>query len=162
MKLTDAHYLREAVNWAMECSHDPCTKNGAVLVARDGKMVGAANRFPLSVQHRPDRLERPMKYRWIEHAERAVIYEAALSGVSTLKSRLYCPWFACCDCARAIIMAGVKEVIGHAKCREATPERWAAEILAAETMLAEAGVGMRLIFDTLDKTILFDGKEMTL
>lgn len=162
MKHADAHYLREAVNWARECSHDPHTQNGALLVARDGKMVGSANRFPLSVKHRPERLERPAKYRFIEHAERAVIYEAALAGVQTLKARLYCPWFACCDCARGIIMAGISEVVGHAKCREATPERWAAEILAAEAMLAEAGIGQRLIFDDIGTSILFDGKEMRL
>jgi dCMP deaminase len=160
--MSDTHYLREAAIWARECSHDPQTKNGAVIVCKNGEMIGAANRFPVSVKHSQERFDRPTKYRYIEHAERAAIYEAAASGVKTHKARLYCPWFACCDCARAIIMAGIREVIGHAKCREATPERWATEVLAAEAMLMEAGVGTRLVFDTLGVTIMFDGKEMHL
>jgi deoxycytidylate deaminase len=66
------------------------------------------------------------------------------------------------DCARAIIIAGITEVVGHVKPRAATPERWTAQIVKAEAMLREANVGMRWLAEPLGVTIRFDGQEMEL
>jgi deoxycytidylate deaminase len=66
------------------------------------------------------------------------------------------------DCARAIIVAGIAEVVGHVKPRCATPERWTASIVKAEAMLREANVSMRWLAEPLGVTIKFDGQEMTL
>ena len=157
-----AQWLKVACEQAAG-SHDPHTQNGAVLVpVRAAYVAIGVNKVPRGILAAPDRLLRPAKYKYIEHAERAAIYAAARYGTPTQSATLYCPWFACTDCARAIILAGVKEVVGHVKPRGATPARWAAEISQAEAMLREAGVGLRWLADDLGVTIRFDGEEMRL
>jgi dCMP deaminase len=160
---TPADWLRIACQEAAAGSDDPHTQNGAVLVPKAAAYVCiGVNRVPRGVWAAPDRLARPEKYQYIEHAERAAIYNAARVGTPTLGATLYCPWFACMDCARAIIMAGVSEVVGHVRPRAATPERWTASIVKAEAMLREANVSMRWLAEPLGVTIRFDGEEMEL
>jgi len=159
---TDIDWLRAAAQQAAVGSQDMHTQNGAILVPRAAAYVCVGvNKLPPGVSAN-GRLERPAKYEYIEHAERMAIYQAARVGTPTLGATLYCPWFACMDCARAIISAGIVEVVGHVKPRGATPERWMASILKAEAMLREANVGMRWLAATLGVTIRFDGQEMTL
>ncbi len=122
----------------------------------------AVNGFPAGVERTPERLERPAKYAYMEHAERGAIYRAARIGTPTAGATLYCPWFACVDCARAIIVAGIREVVGHVLPRSKTPERWRESIATAEGMLREARVGMRWLAEPLGVTIRFDGEEMSL
>ena len=162
LSYTPAQWLKIACEQAAS-SHDPHTQNGAVLVPAGAAYVAiGVNKVPKGVYAAPDRLLRPLKYKYIEHAERAAIYAAARFGTPTQSATLYCPWFACTDCARAIIMAGITEVVGHVKPRAATPERWTAEIVQAEAMLQEAGVSTRWLADDLGVTIRFDGEEMHL
>jgi dCMP deaminase len=160
---TPLDWLRIAAQEAAAGSHDMHTQNGAVLVPRAASYVCVGvNKVPSGVWAAPDRLARPAKYEYIEHAERMAIYQAARVGTPTLGATLYCPWFACMDCARAIIIAGIAEVVGHVKPRCATPERWTASIVKAEAMLREANVSMRWLAEPLGVTIKFDGEEMTL
>ena len=160
---TAIDWLRIACQEAAASSHDRQTQNGAVLVPNAAAYVAVGvNRFPKGIGVTPDRLERPAKYEYIEHAERAAIYAAARVGTPTAGAKLYCPWFACADCARAIIMAGITEVVGHVRPRAATPERWTATVVQAEAMLREAGVGMRWIAEDIGVTIRFNGEEMRL
>lgn len=160
--MTDLDYLRLACQFASETSDDPRTQNGAVLAIKDGDPVDyliGSNRLPSNI-HGGGRLFPPAKYLFIEHAEREVIYTAARLGVQTDGATLYCPWFACCDCARAIIGAGIREVVGLAILGTMTPGRWEESINAAEQMLIEARVGSRWITERVGATILFDGKEI--
>lgn len=152
-------YLAQACRES-EWSDDPRTQNGAVLVSEDGVVVSAVNCLPPGVQWTPAR--RADKYRWIEHAERAVIYKAAASGVRTAGATLYAPWFACHDCARAIVMAGIAEVVGHALPRSLTPDRWLEAVVGGEEILREAGVGLRWVGDPLGVSMLFDGRRIHL
>jgi dCMP deaminase len=159
---TPADWLRIAAQEAAAGSHDPHTQNGAVLVPRAAAYVCiGVNKIPAGVSAN-GRLSRPEKYAYIEHAERSAIYAAARVGTPTLGATLYCPWFACMDCARAIIVAGVAEVIGHVRPRAATPERWLGQVVKAEAMLREANVAMRWLAEPLGVTIRFDGQEMKL
>lgn len=157
----DAIYLREACKVAAAESQDSRTQNGALLRASSGVVVTSANRFPPIVVTEA-RLERPHKYQFIEHAERGVIYAAAKAGISTENATLYCPWFACADCARAIILAGISRVVGHAKARHVSPERWAASMSAADQMLAECGIKIELINEQLGVEFLFDDEPLIL
>ena len=162
LKMTPADWLRLACKEAAG-SHDPSTQNGAIIVPATAAYVAiGVNKIPSSLQATPGRLQRPEKYKYVEHAERAAIYRAARVGTPTSGATLYCPWYACTDCARAIILAGIAEVVGHVKPRSATPERWTAEIVQAEAMLREAGVGMRWLAADLGVTIRFNGEEMRL
>jgi dCMP deaminase len=155
--MNEIDYLRQACQFAAMSSQDGRTQNGAVLVTKTRAIYGV-NSFPAGVTATDERRAAPEKYLFIEHAERAAIYRAAALGVSTAGASLYCPWFACCDCARAIIMAGVGEVVGLVSLRNATPERWQENIKLAEKMLAEAGVGQRLLAVELGEWLRFDGE----
>jgi len=154
---SDIDWLRLAFQTAAEHSDDPATQNGAVLVPQAGHVMAAANHFPTGVA---PRLARPEKYRYIEHAERAAIYAAARAGQATLGASLYCCWFACPDCARAIVEAGIREVVGHVKPRSRTPDRWLAEVHAGEQILREGGVSMRWLAAPLGFSVMFDGRAL--
>lgn len=157
--MNELDILRDALRHAAGNSHDPRTQCGAVL--RSGRrLVYAANVVPPGVDRfRPGRLGSD-KYSFMEHAERAAIYKAAAAGVPAAGATLYAPWFACCDCARAIILAGVVEVVGLGVLAQATPERWREAIAMATEMLTEAGVNQRWITDPVGATILFDGRRL--
>lgn len=63
----------------------------------------------------PDRWhKRPEKYQWVEHAERNAIYNAAREGVSLKGAKAYLNWepVPCSECTRALIQAGIVEIIG--------------------------------------------------
>lgn len=157
----EAIFLREACRVAALESQDPRTQNGALLRAYNGHIVTAANKLP-SIVASPERLTGDAKYSYMEHAERNVIYQAARAGIATHRATLYCPWFACADCARAIILAGISRVVGHAVARQATPERWRATIAIADDMLHEADVELVLLDDKLDARIMFNGEWLDL
>lgn len=158
--MTPKQYLlmayREATN-----SPDLSTQNGAVILSGD-VTIADCNRFPDLVKHLPERFERPLKYEFIEHAERNAIYRCARLGVPTAGATMFVPWFACSDCARAIIQAGISHVVGHQRMADEAPERWKDSIANAMTMLQEAGVKMTMIPDVLNgPKILFNGKLWT-
>jgi len=158
---SDIDMMRVAYRHAASFSDDPDTMNGAVLVLRSGDVHLGANRIPPSVRKHPERLVRPEKYLWLEHAERDAILSACRAGGSTVGSTLYCPWFACPDCARAIIQAGVHEVVGHVSPLSRTPRRWSDLIATASVMLKESGVKTRIVSGFVGETVRFDGETVT-
>ncbi len=122
-------------------SHDPSTRNGALLVDDNGVVLGSDyNQFPCGVQETPKRWERPLKYRVIEHAERNVIFKLARLGISTDGLTMVCPWSPCSDCARAIIQAGICALVEHKQANDRTSEFWRGELEIAHEMLHDAGV----------------------
>jgi deoxycytidylate deaminase len=142
MRRRPQDYLWLAYRYASTHSHDKSTHNGAVLVNDEtGEVVMfGANHFPRGVVQSDDRHERPKKYAYMEHAERDVILECARQGIKTEGLTLYVPWYACADCARAIIGAGISKVVGHKQMFDKTPERWRVSIADGDAMLDEAGV----------------------
>lgn len=156
--LPDRVLMLDACMVAAKYSDDPRTKNGAVLVGRNGSWIlSGANKLPSLVSRLPERLVAPAKGVYMEHAERAAIFQAARFGCATDGATMYCPWFACTDCARAIIEAGIAEVVGHTKHRELTDARWIDTVKQGDAMLREAGVRMRFISDQLNISYLFNG-----
>lgn len=125
-------------------SDDPNSQNGSLLV-NDGLIIATAcTRLPKGVHRKPERFQRPTKYKYIEHAERNAIFAAARAGKSTEGATLYCPWFACEECSRAIIEAGIKRIVGHKQVLERTHNQWKASCEVGYEMLAEAGVEIEL------------------
>ena len=130
----------ESARRLAQYSPDPSRKNGAVLLDREFRLVSTGiNTFPINVESRPERWERPTKYLYVEHAERNAIYEAARHGVCSNYGTLVCLWAACADCARAIIQAGLVRLVRE-RYASSTDDRWNASILAGDEMLREAGV----------------------
>lgn len=120
-------------------SKDTSSQNGAIIVDMYGRAISSGcNNFPEGVEYLAERLERPAKYQYFEHAERNAIYKAARSGRSTQGATMYCPWAACHDCARAIIQSGICCLVRQSNI--ANPQRWAQSCEAGDIMLREAGI----------------------
>jgi dCMP deaminase len=156
---------------AKQHSDDPSTQCGAVLIPdgpsghRNTQVCFGVNHFPEGVKVTQARLDdRDMKLTFIEHAERDVIYKAALRGIATHNATLICPWFSCAPCARAIVSCGISRVIGYQRAMDHTPERWLESIAEGNVILDEAGVRRdyytRSLFDD-GFQILFDGELWT-
>lgn len=160
--LTAEEYLLMAYREATK-SPDPSTQNGAVIpVDFEGKeyVIKAHNTFPEGVEVTPERLERPLKYEYIEHAERSAVYVAAREGLRLERSTMYVPWAACSNCARAIIRSGISRVVTHQRMLDETPKRWKESIKEAMTMLKEAGVRVVMIPGELNGPVIrFNGEE---
>ena len=157
--LADIELLGMSYRVAMEKSTDPRTQNGAVLVTTQG-VISDANRFPNGVKDIAKRWVSPLKYKYVEHAERNVIYRAAARGIMTSNTTMYVPWFACADCARGIIQAGISRVVGHDAEFHSHP-KWDEEIKLADEMLTEAGIKFeRIKFKFSGIEILFDGQTV--
>lgn len=160
--MSELGLLRRAVDFGMRDSDDLRTRVGAAmqLSVDPWDVCFGSNRFPPGVVANDARKSPEHKARYIEHAERDVLLTCARYGFKTKGAVMYAPWFACCHCARAIIGAGIKEVVGLRKLRHLTPARWSDEIAAAHQMLEEAGVEMWWVAADLGTKILFDGKEI--
>ena len=164
----DVGLLICAYEEAYKNSTDPSTQNGAIIVISDfpsdnhGARCAGSNHFPRGVREVEERWERPIKYSYVEHAERNAIFNAARLGLPTEGATMYVPWFACADCARAIIQAGIVEVVGDARTNRMMSAdcRWRETIEIAYGMFDEAGVKYRHIDEDLelDFQLLFGGK----
>jgi dCMP deaminase len=149
--------LRDAYQFAAENSYDPSTQCGAVLVAGDDAIIGC-NAFPPKTTIVPERLVRDVKMKYMECAERRVIYLAAAAGIPTADSTLYVTWSPCMACARAVILAGIKTVISHQQTVDRTPERWREELELAHSLLTECGVRHLYYDGNIGRvSILFNG-----
>lgn len=82
-----------------------------------------------------ERHERPLKYKFAEHAERNAIFNA---NESLRGCVCYVTMFPCADCSRAIIQTGIKELVVEMPDWE--HERWGGDFKVTRDMLAEAGV----------------------
>lgn len=127
-----------------EWSSDPKTRVGAVIVGpeNDVRALGY-NGLPRKIENSAEFFERPLKYLWIEHAERNAIYAAARAGTSLSGCRMYVSWFPCADCARAIIQVGITEVV----CVEPVWNNptWAEQFATATKILEMGSVEVRFV-----------------
>lgn len=126
-------------------SKDRSRQVGCVVVGEDNivRAIGF-NGFPrglndeVAVRH-----QRPAKYLWTEHAERNAIYAAARLGTSLAGTKMYVPWFPCVDCARAIVQAGIIELIAIKP--DMNDPQWGEGFAVSIEMLTEAGVRVRYL-----------------
>lgn len=127
-------------------STDTNTKIGALLInAKGGILVSGANAFiDPAMTDVPANHERPRKYKLTEHAERASIYKAAMLGIPLQGQTMVCPWACCTDCARAIVLSGIKLVVAHQQAYDMTPERWQEEVSLGIEILEGGGVSYML------------------
>lgn len=153
-------YLRQAYIHAQARSQDQRTQNAALIVFPSSGIIAAdVNRYP--AMREPGGSS---KYDYIEHAERAVIYRCAFKGLATLNTHMYCPFLACPECARAVVMAGISRVVGHKTIWDRIPDRWRERCNLGVEMLETAGVEV-LLFDGKvlndgEFKILFDGETI--
>ena len=153
----DEYYLGMA-SLVSRKSKDPSTKCGAVIVAKSNAVLSIGfNGFPRGVAEVhtapalptegkliAERWERPQKYRWVVHAEMNAILNAARHGISLEGSRLYTTTLPCSECVKAIIQAGIKEVISIEQVGVGTGTHWFHDDIE-RTMFMEARVILRVL-----------------
>lgn len=152
-------YFIDMADLVASKSKDPSTKVGAVIVGDDNEVLSTGfNGFPRGVtetaphpevgnyahdaQLHPERWERPKKYEFVEHAERNAIYNAARSGIRLKGATMFLNWepYPCNECAKAVIQAGIKRVIGPNRPFPGKGGHWEDSLNTAREMLREAGV----------------------
>lgn len=125
-------------------SKDPSTKTGAVVVGPDKEIRATGyNGFVRGViDGVPERLERPTKYDFFEHAERNAVFNACLTGTCLKGCTIFCTLTPCTDCARAIIQAGIKEVVTYEYKTDVNDPKntWRDKLRYSAEMFKEAGV----------------------
>lgn len=143
--ITWSDYFLSIAEAVRQKSKDPNTKVGAVIVGPDHQIISTGfNGFPRGIDETiAARWDVPLKYDFIEHAERNAIYNAARHGISLKGCSMYLSTFAvpCIACSKAVIQSGIVTVVGTA--REPTPDHWVDNLKFAELMLREAGVECR-------------------
>jgi dCMP deaminase len=129
-------------------SKDPNTQVGCVVVgpAHEIRSTGY-NSFPRGIRDDvPERLERPTKYLWIEHAERNAICNAARTGARLESCTIYVDIMPCMDCARAIVQAGICEVVvSDERMSQYSSEYYNEHFGMVEVLFSEAKVKVRRI-----------------
>ena len=139
----DEHFMFLAYAISMK-SKDDSTKIGCVAVGSDNEIRSTGyNGLPRGVEYKKERFERPNKYFWFEHSERNTVYNATRIGVSLKGCRMYVTSLPpCADCARAIIQAGITEVVIMSR---DIPDRWKESCGAGLEMLKEAKIKVRVV-----------------
>lgn len=129
-------------------SKDPNTQVGCVIAgpAHEIRSTGY-NSLPRGIRDdAPERLERPAKYLWMEHAERNAIYNAARCGTPLEGCTLYVEIMPCMDCARALVQAGIREVvISSGRMAEYSSEYYNEQFGQVEVLFQEAGIKVRRV-----------------
>ena len=138
---------------AAERSKDPSTQVGACIVDDQNRILSTGyNGFPhgCSDDEFPwnrDESAGETKYQFVVHAELNAILNAR--GKSLSGSKVYVALFPCNECAKAIIQAGISEVIYLSDKYHDTPST-----VASRRMLNAAGVKLTEIKPTKAEIVL--------
>ena len=127
-------------------SKDPSSKVGAILVKDQNVFSTGFNGFPRGIKDTHERLHnRETKYKYVTHAEANAIHGAARIGHATLGSTMYTIGMPCTECAKAIIQAGIKELVIHDDPLVSfTHGKWAESCAFSKSLFDEAGVVVRV------------------
>ena len=124
-------------------SKDESTQVGAVIVGPTNEVRSLGyNGAPRGCRADEDSrgITRPEKYFWYSHAELNAITNAARVGVPLEGSTIVVTHPPCMDCARAIVQAGIKQVVTVRPNAEFA-SRWAEHIRRTQALFQECGVG---------------------
>ena len=138
---------------AAERSKDPSTQVGACIVSDDNRILSTGyNGFPQGCSDddfpwNRDSSKGDTKYNFVVHAELNAILNAG--GKSLVGSRIFVSLFPCHECAKAIIQAGVKEVVYLSDKYNGTESD-----NASKRMLNAAGVKLTKIKPTKSQIVL--------
>lgn len=140
-------YFTRLVQLVSQKSKDPSTQVGCVIVGPDREIRSTGyNGLPRGCKDDlPERNERPQKYDWYECAERNAIYNAARMGTPLLGCTAYVVAHPCICCARALIQAGIAELVYPEVNPISHREDWEERIAMSNEMLREAGVRIRCL-----------------
>ena len=157
--ITWDEYFMGVALLAAQRSKDPNTQVGACIVDDNNRILSTGyNGFPHGCSddvfpwNRDESLGET-KYQFVVHAELNAVLNAA--GKSLVGSKIYVALFPCHECAKAIIQAGIKEVIYLSNKYCNTPSTQ-----ASIRMLDAAGVKLTKLNPTKGQLLLnLDVKE---
>lgn len=133
------HYFMGTAAMVAAKSKDPSSKVGAVIVKDKTIISTGYNGLPRGCNDTiSERYMRPLKYKWITHAEENAILNGHRNGLSMTDSAIYVmPLYPCAKCTGAIIQAGIKRVI----CKPlVSGKRWEEEFTISQEMMREAQI----------------------
>lgn len=140
-------YFMGVAMLAAQRSKDPNTQVGACIVSPDNIILSTGyNGFPKGCsddEYPWEREGEETKYPYVVHAELNAILNC--NGNSLRGARIYVALFPCNECAKAIIQAGLAEVIYLSDKYKDTPA-----VQASKRMLGSAGVVMRQMKSSRD------------
>lgn len=148
----DEYFMGVAI-LAAQRSKDPSTQVGACITDDNKRIISTGyNGFPKGCSDdefpwNRDEKCGETKYQFVVHAELNAILNAG--GSSVAGSTLYVSLFPCNECAKAIIQAGVKEVVYLSDKYNGTPSD-----LASKRMLEAAGVKLTKLKPTKANLVL--------
>lgn len=138
---------------AAQRSKDPSTQVGACIVDENNRILSTGyNGFPRGCSDdefpwNRNESEGETKYPFVVHAELNAILNTR--GKSLAGSRVYVGLFPCNECAKAIIQAGISEVIYLSDKYNGTPS-----VINSRKMLNAAGVKLTQLIPTKDSITL--------
>lgn len=142
MNLAKAQKYMELAYARARFSKDTSTQVGAIIIGPFGDdRASGYNGAPRGCRADEDSrgLTRPEKYFWYSHAELNAITNAARVGVPLDGSTIVVTHPPCMDCARAIVQAGIKQVIAVRPAAEFA-DRWTEHIKRTHALFQECGV----------------------
>ena len=136
----DRRFLQLADQIAL-WSKDPSRGVGAVIVSDSRQIVATGfNGLPRGFADLPERLQRPVKYDLVVHAELNAIVQCARNGVSPIGCTVYTSFAPCVHCSLAIIQAGVIRVVTWEPDLVGGDAHWLESIEKSRRVLGEVGV----------------------
>lgn len=136
--LDDAALMQLAFATAQN-SPNRVRKVGAAILTCDAVApLTACNTFPEGVADLDERHDGDGRFVWMEHAERNAIFTAARSGRALAGARLATTLFPCIDCARAIVISGIKTLVTYPPPLD--DPVWGASFPRSRIILEEGGV----------------------
>lgn len=127
-------------------SKDPSTKVGAWFLAPKSFEVLSMgyNGMPRGIDDtRPERWVRPIKYKYVEHAERNGLFNANRRGIALEGAIAVVCLYPCADCARGMIQAGIQAVVTMMPVMD--DNRWDESFAVSKELLDEAGIVVILL-----------------
>jgi dCMP deaminase len=116
---------------------------GAVIVSATRQIVATGfNGLPRGFADLPERLQRPVKYDLVVHAELNAIVQCARNGVSPVGCTMYTSFAPCVQCSLAMVQAGIGRVVTWEPDLIGGDAHWNESIEKSRLVLGEVGVAI--------------------
>ena len=143
--LENKNYLREAYLYWEKNSQDKDTWTWSIIFLNWKILSKWTNKLPNWIKITDDKLERPKKYLYLDHAERNAIYNAAKKWIKLEWTTMYMPRVPCSPCAVWIINSWIKTLVMHYLKVIKTPSDWLSDVKLAVDIIIEAGIELIIV-----------------
>lgn len=146
-EIKDIKHLKLAKFIADNHSKDISTKVGAVIISPDGSICNTGyNGIARGLHDSIDRMQRPIKYKWMLHAECNAIVNSARERSKIDGCTMYVTHYPCPQCFSMIINSGIKRVVtSKYTTGEDFMTRYKEDVELTNIMSEESGVIIDLI-----------------